>query len=476
MSDSATDISNKPSSKYAWVTLVMKGDSYIPGALTTGYSLKYNRDKYELNNKNNNDFNYIDIVCMVTNDVSIIARNRLLTVFDHVIEVPYIQYKCQNLRTLKQQNLYDSWVEVSFTKWNCLSFIQYEKVCFIDADKIVLTNIDEIFSFPTPAGTFSSPWSEPFIAYSANKHQKGNGLPNPYAELQHGDIVPFSSIDKGLLNSFVVIGTMVLLKPDMKDFEDFQKFLEAKAPFGTKSFSMMDEQSITMFYHNRKINWTFIHQRYNYIPWQRHWLTDVDAPKVFHYFGKKVWSLPRDNRWPDVEVWWQIVTSMLNASKDPAFVAGAFEKDLLSISYKIPHSDDEVSENLNTAIKPESIIKACCWCQSTGLEEISWKSHSFLDENCNVVCPLLLGNNAFLTKFDFNSRNSTNGRELYTHKNLKSSKVDYNSRNSASGRDSFAQTKNLNYNKNRSRSPVRNRSRSPRRDHNRSRSPIRYRN
>jgi hypothetical protein len=60
--------------RVAWVTLVMKGDSYTPGALVVGHSLRRSQTRAEL-------------VVMVTEDVSAIARAHLALVFDHVIDV-----------------------------------------------------------------------------------------------------------------------------------------------------------------------------------------------------------------------------------------------------------------------------------------------------------------------------------------------------------------------------------------------------
>lgn len=128
----------------------MKGDSYIAGAAATAYSIKNSGSTY-------------DVVCMVTPDVTEEGRERLRIVCTNVVEVPYLQFEVKKLKTTKQQNLYDKWVDVSFTKWNALSLTEYVKVLFIDADKIVLQNIDHLFSHSTPAGTFASPWSETYV-------------------------------------------------------------------------------------------------------------------------------------------------------------------------------------------------------------------------------------------------------------------------------------------------------------------------
>jgi hypothetical protein len=82
----------------------MKGDSYACGAIIGAYSLKMAGTKHAL-------------VCMVTPDVSEECRKRMRYIFTEVVEVPYVQYEVKPLRTQKQRNMYNSWVDAAFTKW-----------------------------------------------------------------------------------------------------------------------------------------------------------------------------------------------------------------------------------------------------------------------------------------------------------------------------------------------------------------------
>ncbi len=70
---------NTDLSKCAYVTLVMMGDSYIPGALVTAMSIRNVRT----------GVNDPAIVCMVTDDVSDDACTALEFVFDEVVKVPH---------------------------------------------------------------------------------------------------------------------------------------------------------------------------------------------------------------------------------------------------------------------------------------------------------------------------------------------------------------------------------------------------
>ena len=349
----------------AWVTLVMRGDSYTGGALTMAYSMRMAGTAAKL-------------VCMVTNDVSEAARAQLRLVFDEVVQVPVISYPCRPLKTEKQRAMYD-WVSDGFTKWACLGLTRYKRVCFIDADKIALANCDSIFKLRAPAATFSSPWAEPYAATSAKG--KGRGMYNPYTGCRHGGIVPRCAIAEGFnRDSFVAIGTMMLLEPAEGAVDEFRRFVEGRLPYGEpRCYSMMDEQSITQFYYEKHVPWHFIHQRYNYIPWQRSWLPDVrapgtprqlvsdaprqlvsDAPRIFHYFGRKVWDMPR-SAYPDAEAWWRFASAAVRAHPG---VAPAFAPALLAA--------------------PATAV--CAWCESNRQRA----DHDLVDESGRVVCARLL--------------------------------------------------------------------------------------
>jgi hypothetical protein len=88
-SDPETMINKSGSSKYAYVTLVMLGDLYIAGAIVLAHSIRRCGST-------------VDLVVLVTPDVSDEGKGILRTYFTHVIEVKYITVP--NWRTKKQQH------------------------------------------------------------------------------------------------------------------------------------------------------------------------------------------------------------------------------------------------------------------------------------------------------------------------------------------------------------------------------------
>lgn len=177
----------------AYVTLVMKSDKYVAGALVLARSLRRTATLCSL-------------VCMVTSDISVRAVKSLKKSYDFVWTVPYIRQRCVTFKTRRQRDLYKEWIEESFTKWNCINpktFGRFDRVLFIDADMMVLDNCDhQLFSLEPPAMTFSLPWAKPYTV---------DGIDNPYGELNHGFDVKPDLIQKGL-KSFLGIGSLVLVK------------------------------------------------------------------------------------------------------------------------------------------------------------------------------------------------------------------------------------------------------------------------
>lgn len=158
--------------KFAYCTLVMRGDKYIPGALIAGYSLKL------LSSPD------IDIICMITSDISKGAKSLLTKVFDHVIQVNYIKYKSifPIVKTQAQRDRYNVWLPDSYTKWNIMNFTQYEKILLLDADTIIVRNIDDVFDFDTPAGVFDTPFSS-----LKRSGSYSNGFPDYYSKIKFGE-------------------------------------------------------------------------------------------------------------------------------------------------------------------------------------------------------------------------------------------------------------------------------------------------
>lgn len=302
----------------------MCGDEYVPGALVLAKSWRACYESCET------PVRVVDLICMVTPDVSHVARKLLSTVFTRVIEVAYIRHPVMYDATEKQQKMYGRWMSCAFTKWNCLTLVEYDKICFIDADMVFLQNASVLFeTTPTPAATWSSPWSAPYAAVEA---KRAPPPANPYGRPRHGQVVSSETIAAILYaprkRGPVSSGALVLLSPQPGDMELFQEMVHEHKAYGHHCSSGIDEQAIVDFYHRiKKSAWHHIHQSFQMIPWRVEWLLNethdykgdflagpgaagnakdatwiVSNSFMFHYFGVKPWSAACQS-WPDLVHW-----------------------------------------------------------------------------------------------------------------------------------------------------------------------------
>lgn len=354
-SESVEDIARHTSSKYAFATLVMKGDGYIPGALVLGSSLRQTQTR-------------ADLVCIVTEDVSRKARKALSQIYNEVVQVQYLEFKCKPMQTAKQAERYSSWINCSFTKWrifnvNRLTGKNYEKVCLMDSDMVVLTNIDDLFSLPTPAATFSMPWAEPWA--TQNKRQGGcDGIVNPYGtgwHTKHGDKISHEKVSRALnrqeqeATSFVAWSSTIVLRPDPTQLDLLSDMVSTQSAkeegYGWRCHNGQDEQSVAELYTRQKVDWSYLHQQYNFIPWRHNWMDcKTTPPKVLHYSGKNPWEQER-GEWPDLEIWWQFALQLCENNQCCEF----FD-----------------AKEIEKAVSP-----ACWWCQEVLRDKRLAKTHLF---------------------------------------------------------------------------------------------------
>ena len=155
-------------SKYAYVCLMFpapktKQASYTDGCILAALGLR--RQKVQA-----------DIVCIVTPDISKKVQLKLFTVFDNVIEVPYITpFKMTendiiiNKDILKNCQGYNKLHPYShvFTKLHIFNpdILPYDKVVFVDSDLVPMNFYDSLFTLNTPAGWVEYRKKSPFIEY-----------------------------------------------------------------------------------------------------------------------------------------------------------------------------------------------------------------------------------------------------------------------------------------------------------------------
>lgn len=287
---------NMDNNKYAYVTLVMLGDSYISGAIVLAKSLDYCQSK-------------ADKVVLVTPDVSNEGKEILSKYFDLVKVVPYI-------RVFNWRGLHKDYLNLVFTKFHCLELTQYKKILLIDADAIVLKHPDHLFSLNTPAGIYLSD-KNLIISYDNNgnyilpksgEYEWYNKFCN---KIPHGSLIPKDITDRvkrEKMNSGMG-GGLMLLEPRKGECENIVKDAR-NSDLVRKFFVWPEQQFLTVKYSGK---WHSINPRFFGLQGYPHWKVlfglqyGGDKPFVLNF------KFPNDVRikYPDFILWHTIYHQIL---------------------------------------------------------------------------------------------------------------------------------------------------------------------
>ncbi len=273
--------------RFAYVTLVFGSRFYIPPALVLGYSLQ------KFKNKD------IDVVCMVTYDVSSPDRQLLSNYFDRIIEVDYLRKKTVPF-TIRKMLRYNSFQDNLYTKWRCLELTQYEKVLFLDADMFVIRDPSNVFQFQTPGG----------VLICGNSKRLGGTLRDSFGELQIGKRYKVDLSG----NSKIPPAQTVLLTPSRDDFDKLQKILNENDVFQTKPFVFNggDEVVLSRLYPE----WIHMGAEYLY-DWTLNTCRDKSyslqngfKPFIMSARGEnKIWT-KKSAEWEDEKLWFEIAEKL----------------------------------------------------------------------------------------------------------------------------------------------------------------------
>ena len=277
--------------KYAVVTLLMLGDSYLPGILSLAYSIK----------QANPDFrNQIDLVCMVTPDITQQTIEDIEKYYDKVIKVDYIEIPYQNIRHSKLHIM--KVYAKTFTKLHVFNLVQYDKVIMIDADMLVLQQeFFSLFSINPPAGVFIGCLSPYKSEYIMNVYNETYGK-----DLKHGHLIKKDCYDVNcydlykkhniIKNAYLGVETSIcLLKPNGDDFHKMKELL-----FNAKEFTYKSDTDLIANYF--KYKWNFID-----IKFLGRWIDPNENPNiiVLDLYGTegKPWSIAEYTDYKDTNYW-----------------------------------------------------------------------------------------------------------------------------------------------------------------------------
>ena len=306
---------NAPNGKprFAYVTFVMLNDNYLPGALVAGFSLRKQSTQAEL-------------VCLVTDGVSLPARLALESLFDHVPKVEPI-FLPHKRRQQRQDRPY------FFTRIHSLRLgtdgdlgYGFDKIVVIDADLLPLKYCDHLFCLPAPAGVLNETKSHVIQNdkegnYKVTKKILKSGRWEWHRRYDpicpHGFPVPSEITDRVAKDptNMGMNGALFVLEPSSSEYEkilsDVQRPVIQRLVGDV--FDWPDMQYLTMRWSGK---WTNIDARFSGMNGYPH-------PSVLfatHYAGFKPWYIHRVNamkryaRYPDFQHWFQMYVEMVEGN------------------------------------------------------------------------------------------------------------------------------------------------------------------
>lgn len=183
--------------RYSYTTLLMGGESYLPGCLVGAAALRWHLQTRAA------------LVCLVDDSVSPRAREMLARLYDRVLLVPRLR---AHESSYPSELLSDTYRDV-YTKLHIFNaqLFPCERVCFVDADLLPIRCFDHLFTLPAPAAVIESVDATSQYAYVRHMHGVRHGEPVPPAILE---VTSDDDVTGG------INGGLLVVKPDRARFED----------------------------------------------------------------------------------------------------------------------------------------------------------------------------------------------------------------------------------------------------------------
>lgn len=288
----------------------MLNDSYLPGALMTGYGLRKQRITS-------------DLLCLVTSEISAPARAALGHLFDHVVEVEKIF--SPHSRAQKRQYL-----PYVFTKLNALRLgadgdlgFAYEKIIMLDADLLPLRRFQQLFKLAAPAGILNERKTHLLQADQTGEFEipdgvRASGKWHWHAMYEpicpHGHRIPADLTDRVREDpsNMGINGSLLLMEPSMAEFGAIKQEIDLPATRRLVGdlFDWPEMQYLTMRWSG---SWSNVDARYSGL----NGYPGLDLLYGTHFAGFKPWyfrrpkSMRRYGRYPDFQYWFRQYQEMV---------------------------------------------------------------------------------------------------------------------------------------------------------------------
>jgi len=293
-------------SKNAYVTFIIRNDSYLPGALVFAYTLRKQNTIH-------------DLICIVSDNISEYARNNLRQLYDDVIEMEEL-YVPHERRQERQDRpfLFSRFQAFRLGKDGDLGK-QYDKIIIADCDLLPIANFDSLFDLSTPAGIINEKKE-----YCVESREGSYVIPDSvyvdqtwiwhriYKDIPHGSLIPKQITDRILedKNNLGVNASLMLFEPKYSLYQsilDDVRNPEIQKEIATYNWPEM--QYITLKLSGK---WTNIDLRYSSF----NGYPIIEVLNGIHFAGLKPWniknkSLKSYGKFEDYQLWFATYMVMM---------------------------------------------------------------------------------------------------------------------------------------------------------------------
>ena len=294
-------------SKNAYVTFIIRNDSYLPGALVFAYGLR------KQNTKN-------DLICIVSENISKNAINSLKLFYDDVIIIDEV-YVPHERRQERQDRPF------LFSRFNGFRLgkdgdlgKQYEKIIIADCDILPIKNYDQLFNLSAPAGIINEKkeYCMEYVDgnYIVPETVKTNGTwiwHEVYKDFPHGTKIPQKVTDRIKVDkeNMGINASLMLFEPSIYLYEsimdDLAK-LEVQKEISTFNWPEMQYISLKL-----SGKWTNVDLRYSSF----NGYPTIDVLNGIHYAGLKPWSIKNKSiksygKFEDYKLWFHVFIRMID--------------------------------------------------------------------------------------------------------------------------------------------------------------------
>lgn len=297
--------------KFAYVTFIIRNDSYLPGALVFGYALRLQKTN-------------ADLICIVSDNISEKAISSLNQIYDDVIVMDEV-YVHHDRRHERQDRPF------LFSRFNAFRLGEdgdlnkkYEKIIIADCDMLPLHSYDSLFELAAPAGIINEK-KEYCMEYNLEGRyiipksldEFGTWIWHDiYKDVPHGTLIPKDITDriKTDKSNMGVNASLMLFKPTMDLYNSIMDDLtDIDIQKEISLYNWPEMQYITL---KESGNWTNIDLKFSSF----NGYPDIKFLNGIHFAGLKPWniknkSLKSFGRFDDYKLWYYTYLKMCENDK-----------------------------------------------------------------------------------------------------------------------------------------------------------------